>query len=595
MAESLGGWKRTGRCADYGAADAGKTVTLMGWVDRRRDLGSLAFIWLRDRSGIIQVVFDESRDRALFAKAQALRGEYVIAVRGAVALRNPKNVNADMKTGSIEVFALDLRILNESDTPPFAIGDESVSEALRLKYRYLDLRRPELQRIIAMKHAVVRSVREFMDGEGFLDIETPILTRSTPEGARDYLVPSRVHQGSFYALPQSPQLFKQLLMVSGFDRYYQIARCFRDEDLRADRQPEFTQIDIEMSFVGEEDVMALNESLLRQVFKEVLGREIPVPFPRLTYDEAMARYGSDKPDARFALELRDIGPCVAGSGFGVFADALQKGGAVYALCVPGAGASVTRRQIDELNEVVRTYGAKGLATIVFEEGGVRSPIAKFLSEAQLDGIRAACGAKAGDIVFIVAGALRTAQTALGQLRLEMGRRLGLPDPGKLSFVWVTRFPMFEFSAEEGRYAAMHHPFTSPLDEDLPRLTSDPGSVRAKAYDIVLNGSEIGGGSIRIHRRDVQQRVFEALGIGEEEAQRRFGFLLNAFRYGAPPHGGLAYGLDRLVMLMTGRDSIRDAIAFPKVQSAACLMTDAPGPVDPRQLEELSIALTRGEG
>lgn len=595
MGEGMGNWRRTALCASFTAKDAGREVTLTGWVHRRRDLGSLIFVWLRDRSGIIQVVFDQSADAALFEKAASLRAEYVAAVRGLVAARSAQNVNAELATGGIEVIASELSILNESDTPPFAVGDESVSETLRLKYRYLDLRRPGLQSILAMKHAVTRSVRAFLDGQGFLDIETPVLTRSTPEGARDYLVPSRVHPGSFYALPQSPQLFKQLLMVAGFDRYYQIAKCFRDEDLRADRQPEFTQIDMEMSFVAEEDVMSLNEALLRKLFMDVLGRETPVPFPRLTCEEAMARYGSDKPDTRFGLELADITGAAAGCGFRVFADAAAGGGAVCALTVPGDAASFSRREIDALGEVVKTYGARGLATLVFEEEGARSPIAKFLTGDGIAALRTACGAKAGDTAFIVADARRTAQTAMGQLRLELGRRLGLIDGDKFNFLWITRFPMFEYNGEEGRYTAVHHPFTSPLDEDLPYLESDPGRVRAKAYDIVLNGSEIGGGSIRIHRRDVQQRVFDALGIGEAEARERFGFLLTAFRYGAPPHGGLAYGLDRLVMLMSGRDSIRDAIAFPKVQSASCPMTEAPGPVDAKQLAELSISIEKNRG
>ncbi|MGI5878091.1 MAG: aspartate--tRNA ligase [Christensenellales bacterium] len=595
MSEHPETWKRTGLCAEYGLKDAGAQVTLMGWVHRLRDLGSLLFIWLRDRSGIMQVVFDQSRDAALFAQAESLRSEYVIAVRGQVAARSAENVNAELATGAVEVIARELVILNESDTPPFAIGDEKVAEALRLRYRYLDLRRPALQSLIEMKHAVTRAVREFLDAEGFLDIETPILTRSTPEGARDYLVPSRVHPGSFYALPQSPQLFKQLLMAAGFDRYYQIAKCFRDEDLRADRQPEFTQIDMELSFVTEDDVIALNESLLRHVFRTVLDREVPERFPRLTYEQAMARYGSDKPDTRFGLELTDLSDAAAGCGFRVFADTVEKGGAVCALTVPGELGSFSRRQVDELGEIVRTYGAHGLATLIVEEDGARSPIAKFLTADETARITAACRASAGDTVFIVADERRVAQTALGQLRLELGRRLNLIDPGRFDFLWVTHFPMFEYSAEEGRYVAMHHPFTAPLDEDMPLLAAEPGRVRARAYDIVLNGSEIGGGSIRIHRRDVQQRVFAALGISEREAMERFGFLLTAFRYGAPPHGGLAYGLDRLVMLMSGRDSIRDAIAFPKVQSASCLMTDAPGPVDPRQLAELSIAVAAQGG
>lgn len=590
MGELLGGWKRSQMCAEVGKGDVGKTVTVMGWAQRRRDLGNLIFVWLRDRTGIVQIVFDSSRNPELFDKAVSIRQEYVLAVRGEVTARTPENVNPQLATGEVEVLARELKILSESETPPFAFDDDNVSEALRLKYRYLDLRRPDRQRVLMMKHAVTRSVREFLDGEGFIDLETPILTLSTPEGARDYLVPSRVFPGRFFALPQSPQLFKQLLMVAGFDRYYQIAKCFRDEDLRADRQPEFTQIDIEMSFVDEEDVYDVTERMFCKMFKDVLDVELPEHFPRLTYREAMARYGSDKPDTRFGVEIVDVGGLAARSGFKVFRDTMEQGGSVRALCAPGAAASFSRKELDRLTEFVRTYKAKGLAYLMLEaDGKVRSSFAKFLGEGEVEAFCQALGAKAGDALFFVADKPAVAAVALGQLRLEIGRKLGLIDESRFNFLWVTEFPMLEYDEEQGRYVAQHHPFCSPVDEDIPLMETHPEQVRAKAYDIVLNGTELASGSIRIHSNDLQQKVFRMLGFTPEQAQERFGFLLNAFKYGPPPHGGIAPGLDRIVMLMAGCDSIRDTIPFPKVQSSGCLMTEAPGVVDAKQLQELHLA------
>lgn len=590
MGELLGGWKRSQMCAEVGKGDVGKTVTVMGWAQRRRDLGNLIFVWLRDRTGIVQIVFDSSRNPELFDKAVSIRQEYVLAVRGEVTARTPENVNPQLATGEVEVLARELKILSESETPPFAFDDDNVSEALRLKYRYLDLRRPDRQRVLMMKHAVTRSVREFLDGEGFIDLETPILTLSTPEGARDYLVPSRVFPGRFFALPQSPQLFKQLLMVAGFDRYYQIAKCFRDEDLRADRQPEFTQIDIEMSFVDEEDVYDVTERMFCKMFKDVLDVELPEHFPRLTYREAMARYGSDKPDTRFGVEIVDVGGLAARSGFKVFRDTMEQGGSVRALCAPDAAASFSRKELDRLTEFVRTYKAKGLAYLMLEaDGKVRSSFAKFLGEGEVEAFCQALGAKAGDALFFVADKPAVAAVALGQLRLEIGRKLGLIDESRFNFLWVTEFPMLEYDEEQGRYVAQHHPFCSPVDEDIPLMETHPEQVRAKAYDIVLNGTELASGSIRIHSNDLQQKVFRMLGFTPEQAQERFGFLLNAFKYGPPPHGGIAPGLDRIVMLMAGCDSIRDTIPFPKVQSSGCLMTEAPGVVDAKQLQELHLA------
>lgn len=595
MGELLNGLKRTHRCTELCEADIGKTVTVMGWAQRRRDLGNLIFVWLRDRTGIVQVVFDASDDAALFAKAEQIRSEYCLAVTGEVKARTPENVNPALKTGTFEVAARQLKILSESETPPFNLEEAGkVSEALRLKHRYLDLRRPEMQRILMMKHAVTRSVRAFLDSEGFIDLETPMLTRSTPEGARDYLVPSRVFPGKFFALPQSPQLFKQLLMVSGFDRYYQIARCFRDEDLRADRQPEFTQIDIEMSFVDEEDVYDVTERMFQRVFHDVLEVELKTPFPRLTWHEAMARYGSDKPDTRFGMEICEITEVVKHCGFSVFSQAAaQDKGCVAAIVAQGQAGSFTRKELDALTDVVKTYRAKGLAWMLVEESGVRSTFTKFLSDGEKDAILQACGAQVGDAVFFVADTRLTALTALGQLRLELGRRFGLMDPKKFNFLWVTEFPMFEYDEKEGRYVAQHHPFCMPNEEDLPYLESDPGRVRAKAYDIVLNGTELASGSIRIHESSIQKRIFKMLGFTEEQAQERFGFLLDAFKYGPPPHGGIAPGLDRVVALMAGCDSLRDVIPFPKVQNSGDLMTDAPNVVDAAQLDDLGIMIAPG--
>jgi aspartyl-tRNA synthetase len=588
MMESLGGWKRTSKCAELGLVDAGREVTLMGWAQRRRDLGSLIFVWLRDISGIVQVVFDQSKDSALFEKASDIRSEYVIAVKGQVVARDEKNVNRDMQTGEIEVAVSALKILNSADNLPFNIESDNVSDVLRLKYRYLDLRRLEAQRPILTKYAVTKAFRSFLDSNGFLDIETPMLTKSTPEGARDYLVPSRVHPGKFFALPQSPQLLKQLLMVAGFDRYYQITKCFRDEDLRANRQPEFQQVDIEMSFIDQEDVLNIMEKMLRYMFKEIINFDIPNPLPRMTYREVMETYGSDKPDTRFEMKIVDIGNEVSGSEFKVFADTLASGGKVCAICAKGAAAGISRKDIDAFTEHIKTYKAKGLIWLMLEEGGVRSSISKFLTEDMQNAIVARCGMEKGDALFIVADKAAVAYTALGQLRLELGRRLGLIRKGDYKLLWVTEFPLVEYNEEEQRHQAQHHPFTSPMDEDMHLLETDIEAVRTKAYDIVCNGDEIGGGSIRIHDRELQERIFKVLGFTPEEADKRFGFLLNAFRYGAPPHGGIAFGLDRFTMTMAGVDSIRDVVAFPKVQSSADLMTDAPSEVDAKQLRELSI-------
>jgi aspartyl-tRNA synthetase len=590
--ESLGGWKRTCMCAEIAKKDVGRTVTLMGWAQRRRDLGSLIFVWLRDRSGIVQAVFDQSKDAALFEKAVQIRSEYVIALNGVVTLRDEKNVNRDIATGEIEVAVSELKILNTSETPPFSIESGNVADAMRLKYRYLDLRRPEAQRPILVKYAVTKAFRAFLDGRGFIDLETPMLTKSTPEGARDYLVPSRVHPGRFFALPQSPQLFKQLLMVAGFDRYYQIVKGFRDEDLRANRQPEFQQVDIEMSFVDQEDVLGIVEEMLRFLFKELAGYDIPNPMPRLTYREAMECYGSDKPDTRFGMKIVDIGNEVAGSEFKVFSDTLASGGRVCAVCAKGAAASVSRKDIDALTEHAKTYKAKGLVWLMLEEQGVRSSISKFLTEDMQKAIVSKCGMEKGDALFVVADRADVALTALGQLRLELGRRLGLIPKDVYNLLWVTEFPLVEYSEEEGRWVAQHHPFTSPMDEDMGLLETDIEAVRTKAYDVVCNGEELGGGSIRIHDRELQERIFKALGLSREEAEKRFGFLLDAFRYGAPPHGGIAFGLDRFTMTLAGAESIRDVVAFPKVQSSACLMTDAPSEVDEKQLKELSIRIDK---
>lgn len=594
--ENIKDFKRTDMCGELTAADDGKDVVLMGWVQRRRDLGALIFVTLRDRTGIIQIVFNSDTDPELHDKALGVRSEYVLAVKGTLKRRSPDAVNKNMPTGEVEVIASELRILGKSETPPFHIEENSdANEVLRLKHRYLDLRRPDLQRNLILRHRVAKVARDYYDENGFVEIETPVLGRSTPEGARDYLVPSRVHPGKFYALPQSPQLFKQLLMVSGFDRYMQITKCFRDEDLRADRQPEFTQIDLEMSFVDVEDVISVNEGFVRRVFKETLGIDLPTPFKRLTYNEAMTRFGSDKPDTRFGLELTDVSDIVKTSGFKVFADAIANGGSVRAINAKTAGGSFSRKEIDALADVVKTYKAKGLAWMVIEEGGVRSPIAKFLSEEETSAIINRLNGEAGDLLLFVADKDEIVFDSLGHLRLVLGEKLGLIDKNTYEILWVTEFPLFERDEEENRWVAKHHPFTSPMDEDIEYLDSNPGRVRAKAYDIVLNGYELGGGSIRIHDQELQNKMFNLIGFSDEEAKERFGFLLEAFKYGTPPHGGLAFGLDRLVMLLTKTDNIRDVIAFPKVQTAADLMTNAPDVVDAKQLEELSIeTVTKSE-
>lgn len=589
MAEKLGNWKRTGMCQEFSEKDIGKSVTLMGWVNSRRNLGGLIFVWLRDRSGVIQLVFDEAEKKSYFADAQSLRSEYVIAVKGQIAARAPENYNDDLATGRIEVRVEELKILSEAQTPPFEIEENSkVKEELRLKYRYLDLRRPDMQRNLMLRSQIAMSTRQYLFEQGFLEIETPILQKSTPEGARDYLVPSRVHPGKFYALPQSPQIFKQLLMVSGMDKYYQIAKCFRDEDLRADRQPEFTQVDMELSFVTEEDIIAVNEGLFQRIFKDTLGVEIPLPLPRLTWQQAMDRYGSDKPDTRFGMELFDISDIAGKCGFQVFAQAVANGGSVRGIKAEHAGLS--RKEIDALAEFVKTYGAKGLAWINFKEEGISSPIAKFLSEQEMEAIAQRAEAKTGDILFFVADSDKAVYASLGALRLELGKKLGLIPENQWNLLWVTEFPQFEYSEEEGRLVAKHHPFTSPMDEDLDLLETEPEKVRAKAYDIVLNGIELGGGSIRIHDSALQERMFRALGFTKQQAWERFGFMMRAFQYGTPPHGGLAYGLDRLAMLLAGRQSLRDVIAFPKVQNASDLMSEAPDMVDQAQLNELGIGI-----
>ena len=592
MSESMQGLKRTNKCTEVSAKNIDDKVTVMGWVQKRRDLGGVIFIDLRDRTGLLQIVFDASSigDEG-FAKAEKLRSEFVIAVEGIIESRSDETINPNLKTGEIEVRAHSLRILSEAETPPFQIEENSnVKEDLRLKYRYLDLRRPDLQRNLIMRHKVAMITREFLSNEEFLEIETPMLTKSTPEGARDYLVPSRVHQGNFYALPQSPQIFKQLLMLSGYDRYFQIAKCFRDEDLRADRQPEFTQIDMELSFVDQEKVIDVNERLMQKLFKEVLNIDIEIPMQRLTYKEAMDRFGSDKPDLRFGIELVDLSDIVKDCGFKVFSGTVASGGSVRGINAEGLG-NLPRRQIDALGELAKTYGAKGMAWIVINEDGTyKSAITKFLADEEVENMVKAMNGKPGDLLLFCADSNDVVYSTLGNLRLEIGRRLELLDDSVYKFAWVTEFPLLEWNKEHKRYTAMHHPFTMPMEEDLQYLESDPGRVRAIAYDMVLNGCELGGGSIRIHQRDIQEKMFAALGFSKEDAYDRFGFLLNAFKYGVPPHGGLAFGLDRIIMLMTQSDSIRDVIAFPKVKDASCPMTEAPGTVDDKQLNELGLKI-----
>jgi len=587
----LGEMRRTHNCGELDAESVGSEVVLMGWVQRRRDHGGVIFIDLRDREGVTQVVFNPENDRDLHAKAHEIRGEFVLGICGRVEKRPDGMTNTNLKTGMIEVMASELKILNRAKTPPFMIEENvDVSENIRLQYRHLDLRRPTFQRNILLRHKASVSVRNYMNNNGFIDIETPMLTKSTPEGARDYLVPSRVNQGSFFALPQSPQLFKQLLMISGFDKYYQIVKCFRDEDLRADRQPEFTQIDMEMSFVGEDDVMDIAEGLVTNLFKDVLGKDLITPFERIPYDEAISRYGLDKPDLRFGLELKDISDIVENTGFKVFASVVKKGGMVKALNAKGC-VDFTRKEIDGFTEFVSIYKAKGLAWIKVREDEWQSPIAKFFTDEEKASMAERINMEPGDLVFFVADQPKITNEALGHLRNEIGKKIGLIDENEFRFAWVTKFPMFEYDETEKRYQALHHPFTAPLEEDYDKLESDPLSVKSRAYDLVLNGSEIGGGSIRIHQKDLQERVLKALGMEKEEYDKKFGFLIRALESGAPPHGGLAFGFDRLVMLLCGQSSIRDVIAFPKTQRAACVLTDAPSDASNEQLEELALKIT----
>lgn len=591
MAESMQGLKRTHRCTEVSIANEGQKVTVMGWVQKQRNKGGIVFVDLRDRSGILQIIFEESDCGAEnFAKAEKLRSEYVIAVVGTVTRRSGAT-NENLKTGDIEVRAESIRILAEAQTPPFPIeADSKTKEDIRLKYRYLDLRRPDIQAKLLLRSKIATEMRAFMAKEGFVEIETPILCKSTPEGARDYLVPSRVHPGNFYALPQSPQLFKQLLMCSGYDRYFQIARCFRDEDLRADRQPEFTQADMELSFVDVEDVLEVNERLIQHVCKEAIGLEVQLPLPRMKWIDAMNRYGSDKPDTRFGMELQDVSGVVKGCGFGVFTGALENGGSVRGLNVKGQ-AAMPRKKIDALVDMAKGSGAKGLAYLAIEEDGTyKSSFAKFMTPDELEALVKAMDGEKGDLLLFAADKNTIVWNVLGQLRLELGRQLNLYDLKQFNFLWVTEFPLLEWSEEENRFMAMHHPFTMPMEEDWQYIDSDPGRVRAKAYDIVLNGVELGGGSVRIHQDDIQEKMFEVLGFTKERAWEQFGFLLSAFQYGVPPHAGLAYGLDRFVMLLTGADSIREVIAFPKVKDASDMMSEAPNVVDEKQLEELGITI-----
>ena len=594
MAEFMTGLKRSSYCGELRSENIGKTVTVCGWVQHVRDLGqNLIFIELRDRTGIVQLAFDENTDRQVFEKASMVHSEYVLAAVGEVRERSSKNKK--IPTGDIEIEVTELRILGESETPPFEIVDDcKTSELNRLKYRYLDLRRPELQKNLIIRHKVAKVTRDYFDENGFIEIETPMLIKSTPEGARDFLVPSRIHKGSFYALPQSPQMYKQLCMVAGFDRYMQIARCFRDEDLRADRQPEFTQIDLEMSFVDMEDILEIGEGYIKRLFKEVLDIDVPTPFPRYTYNEVMERFGSDKPDTRFGMEIFDISTEVAGSGFAVFKNAIEGGGSVRGITAKNAVKTYTRKEIDRLTEYVRGIGAKGLAWIRLTDDGTASSFGKFMSEEEMNLILTKAGAEKGDVVLIVADTdNNTVLATLGAVRLEAAKKLNIIADG-YNFLWVVKFPFFEFDKESGEWIAMHHPFTSPTDDCIDKLDGNKGEVYAKAYDMVLNGCELGGGSIRIYSRDIQNKMFKCLGFSEEDAAERFGFLLNAFKYGAPPHGGLAFGLDRLIMLMSGAESIRDVIAFPKVKDASCLLTDAPNIVEPKQLEELRLSLIEEE-
>ncbi len=592
MAESMKGLKRSYRCGELTAANVGETVTVMGWVQKQRNKGGIIFVDLRDRAGILQVIFEESEcGSENFEKASHLRSEFVAAITGKVEKRAVAAKNEDMATSEVELRATEIRILSEAETPPFPIeADSKTKEELRLKYRYLDLRRPDLQKNLILRSKISTTIRSFLSEEGFLEIETPILNKSTPEGARDYLVPSRVHPGTFYALPQSPQIFKQLLMCSGYDRYFQIAKCFRDEDLRADRQPEFTQVDLEMSFVDVDDVIDATERMVQKVCNEAIGLDVQLPIARMTWQEAMDRFGSDKPDTRFGLELTDVSEVVKGCGFGVFTGALDNGGSVRGINVKGQ-AEMPRKKIDALVEFAKGYGAKGLAYLAVQaDGTYKSSFAKFMTEEELKALVEAMGGEAGDLLLFAADKLKIVWSVLGALRCEIAKELGMIDNDKFNFLWVTEFPQFEWDEEDNRFVAMHHPFTMPMEEDLPLLETDPGKVRAKAYDIVLNGVELGGGSVRIFQSDVQEKMFKALGFTTEQAYEQFGFLLNAFKYGVPPHAGLAIGLDRFVMLLVKADNIREVIAFPKVKDASCLMTEAPGVVDAKQLEELQIAL-----
>ncbi len=593
MSESMLGMKRTHYCADVNEEFIGQEVTVMGWVNHNRNFGPFLFITLRDRTGIVQAYFNQEENKELFDKASALRGEFVVGISGKVIARTEKNINPALKTGKIEIQVNSLKILSEAEIPPFTPSDVGVKDDLRLKYRYIDLRRAELQKNFFVRHKMAQVVRSFLDKEGYIEVETPVLTKSTPEGARDYLVPSRIYPGNFYALPQSPQLFKQLLMISGFDRYFQITKCFRDEDLRADRQPEFTQIDTELSFVDQDDILEINERLYKEIFKKMLDVEIELPIQRMPYIEAMTRYGIDKPDIRFGMELVNITGIVKNSEFGVFENVINAGGSVQGICVKGA-ASMPRKQIDSLVEFVKDYGAKGLAWINVLENEIKTTLSKFFDENRLNEILKAFGAEAGDLVLICADKTETVWDSLGNLRNEIAKRLNLYNPNEYKLLWVTEFPLFEWSEEDNRFYAKHHPFTSPMDEDIDLMDSDPINVRAKAYDLVINGYELGSGSIRIHQREVQEKIFKILGFTPEEINEKFGFIIEAFKYGAPPHGGIAFGFDRLTMIITGCNNIRDVVAFPKVKDASCPMTDTPSSVDEKQLLELGISVCKKE-